>query len=64
MDTIRSRTADTDTRFLVDAVREIEHPLATTADLEPLMEKSATLIMCCWAKPPTVHRITISGGPA
>ena len=39
MDTIRPYTVDTRTRYLVDAVREIEYPLATSADLEPLMEK-------------------------
>ena len=38
MDTIRSRTVDTGTRFLVDAVSEIEHPLATTADKLLLMD--------------------------
>ncbi len=33
------QTTDARTRSLVDAIREIEYPLATNADLDPLMEK-------------------------
>jgi erythromycin esterase-like protein len=39
MDAVHKQKTDARTRSLVDTIREIEMPLATIADLDPLMKK-------------------------